>query len=643
VSTKSSTSRSSSAADALVDTLPGIGASTARALRSVGIRTAFDLVCTLPNGILDLRTPLMGEAIRAAAGKPIVVRGTVEKVSVVPMRGRRAIRVGVRSNGELVELWWFFMNAAARTLSGEIVAAGMATADPKKRVVRMAHPRTYPASRTGIEPVYAVPGLGSARVAAAIRDALPAIDDSFDPGQQPGFSQLLRAVHTPDGLDAHIAAREELRTRLARTEVAWLIARRLEREQSLTGVRAPRLIHKGDIQFPFALTAAQERAIDFIGERLTSDRPSRTLLTGDVGTGKTAVLLAAVARTIASGYRVAILAPTTILADQYMTALSGFNAAIAGKDNTADVIVGTHVLLSERVQIDRLGLVIVDEQHRLGVGQRMALVRKGEGAHLITVSATPIPRTLSLALRGEIASVHLDERPPGRTTPATIRQSVWPEEAIAEAVSAGDRVFVVCATIEDSEDGLAGASTRAKELGKRYRVGLVHGGIDDDDARETIAAFRRGEHAVLVGTSMLEVGLDVPDATLMVIDRAERLGLAQLHQLRGRVGRGSKAGTCILVHGELSDIARARLDALVRTSDGMEVARADLSLRGPGDLDGARQAGAAAGLRYLDPLRDEELARDVAEHPPAENPGLLRVFARLDALAIARGAREEAG
>lgn len=621
-----------------------------RALRALGIRSAFDLACTLPSGILDLRAPLMGEAIRAAAGRSIVVRGTVERVSVVPMRGRRAIRVALRSEGELVELWWFYMNAGARALSGEIIAAGMATADLKKKVVRMVHPRTVPALRGGIEPVYSVPGVASARVAGAMSGAIDTVDDAE-------FAALLRAVHLPTEIQAHLEARERLRKKLAWAEAAWLVVRRIERERAQLDVRAPQLTTAGVVNFGFALTASQERAIATLSDRLSSERPSRTLLTGDVGTGKTAVLLAAAARAIASGTRVAILAPTTILADQYLGALSalGVRVALAGRDTKgqteeADVIVGTHVLLGDKVRIARLGLVIVDEQHRLGVGQRMVLVNKGRGAHLITVSATPIPRTLSLALRGEIANIHLDERPRGRTTAATVARSDWPAKEIEDAIHAGDRVFVVCATIDDTDDGAPGAVTRAAELRKRYRtrVGLVHGRLKDDEARATIAAFRRGDHAVLVGTSMLEVGLDVPEATLMVIDGGDRLGLAQLHQLRGRVGRGSKPGTCVLLHqAVVSEVAEKRLQALIAASDGLEVARADLLLRGPGDLDGARQAGAAAGLRYLDPLRDEELARDAAERAPGLelDPDLSRMFARFDAQALSAGlsARDEAG
>jgi len=641
----------------------------------VGIREVFDLLCTLPSSSLDLRAPLTGSAIyeRASSSRvPFAIRGVVEKVSIVPMRGRRAIRVALRSDGQLVELWWFFLNQAARALAGEILVVGVASVDQKRHLVRMAHPRTMPASRAGgIEPSYAIPGVASARASSALRSIVEGITDveadALDPTGAPGLSALLRGTHAPASLEEYDASRAALRQRLAWAEAAWLVARRLERERASAGVRAPVLTgddRKVRDALGFPLTTAQERAIDEIAARLASDRPSRTLLTGDVGTGKTAVLLSAAARAVASGVQVAILAPTTVLADQYLGALeplvraTGARVAMVekGENADADVVVGTHAILSAGVRFARLGLAIVDEQHRLGVGQRLALSGKS-GAHLISVSATPIPRTLALALRGEIATSHLDERPPGRETPATetIPRARFAEvrQRIDGAVAAGERVFVVCATIEEGEDGGPGAIARAAELKKahRGRVALVHGGLDDDEIRASINEFRSGRAAILVGTSMLEVGLDVPEATLMVIDGADRLGLAQLHQLRGRVGRGARPGYCVLVHDDTpSDVARARLAALVDARDGLAVARADLALRGPGDLDGARQAGAAAGLRYLDPIADEDLARDAATRIAAIDlgeerwEGLRRVFARLDALSIARGvARGEAG
>jgi ATP-dependent DNA helicase RecG len=390
-----------------------------------------------------------------------------------------------------------------------------------------------------------------------------------------------------------------------------------------------------------------------ISSRLAGDRPSRTLLTGDVGTGKTAVLLAAAAQVASSGAQVAILAPTTILAEQYLAAMEPLRAIglRVGTDLDDQVVVGTHALLSERVKFRDLALAVVDEQHRLGVGQRLALVEKGSAPHLITVSATPIPRTLALALRGEIETVHLEERPRGRTTPTTrvLPRSAWPEvlSEIEATLARGERVFVVSARIEeDAEDARSGpgAIAREKELKKRFRSALlVHGAMPDDEARAAVSAFRSGDAKILVGTSILEVGIDVPEATLLVVDGADRFGLAQLHQLRGRVGRGDRAGRALLIHDpETSELAQKRLAALALASDGLAVARADLALRGAGDLDGARQSGEASGLRWLDPLADEDLAEPASRVVEAPTPALLRLFSRLDGVQK-KTARRDAG
>ncbi len=702
------------AADDSVSALAGLGPSTAKVLAEQGVRDVGDLVLSPPMAAIDLRAPASGEAVLAAALAPerraIAVRGVVEKVSIVPLRGRRAIRVALRSGDVLVELWWFFMAAGARALSGEIVAIGTPSVSlgdsRRQRTVRIAHPRIVKAGGPGenerIEAIYPFRGLPNAKVAQAIRDALGRLPlEDLEPlptsllGDAPPLASLLHDMHTPDAMDAHLLARDAVRARLATAEACWLVSRRLERERALSTLRAPKL--PPDLRgraalvraFGFTPTKAQERAIDAIGARLASDVPSRTLLTGDVGTGKTAVLLAAAAQAIAARSQVAIFAPTTLLADQYVDAAgplaralkarvvllprasadrAGFQRVVSlARAGEVDVVVGTHALLADEVAFSRLGLVVVDEQHRLGVAQRLGVVERGRAAsaqglapHLITVSATPIPRTLALALRGEIEAVHLDERPRGRRTPATalLPRPRFGEalERLRAALAEGGRAYVVCAnvdarTLDDGTvDPLAspGAKARAAELARALGddvVALVHGAMDDDARRRALTAFRRGEARVLVGTSLLEVGIDVPEATLMVVDGADRFGLAQLHQLRGRVGRGDRLGACLLVHPEpLADASRARLVALVESRDGLEVAKADLRLRGPGDLEGARQSGEASGFRFLDPLADEarigaayEAMRALlAENPTLEGAqlrGFRRALARFDALA----------
>jgi ATP-dependent DNA helicase RecG len=428
----------------------------------------------------------------------------------------------------------------------------------------------------------------------------------------------------------------------------------------------------------FELTAGQNEAIATIAKDLASARPMRRLLLGDVGTGKTAVALAAAAQCVAAGYQVAILAPTGVLAEQYMDAVgplaraTGASVALvtAGTSPLAplakgaiEVAVGTHALLGEGVRFARLGLVIVDEQHRLGVAQRVALVRKGGRPHLLTLSATPIPRSLALALRGELATSTLRERPRGRRP---VETELVPEAALPrvlselrDAAARGERAFLVCPRIEvseddDGEDGVPSAEQTARDLASSLapiRVALLHGGQKTEEQQAAMRAFRRGEAQVLVATTVVEVGVDVPEATRMVILGAERFGMAQLHQLRGRVGRGEHPGRCFLLHGALDPLAARRLEAVRTLSTGEEIARADLSLRGAGDLGGTRQSGVEDELLYLDPAcppawlsrLDADARRLLAEDPRLEAPehrGLALAVRRFrKALAV----RDEAG
>ncbi len=375
---------------------------------------------------------------------------------------------------------------------------------------------------------------------------------------------------------------------------------------------------------PFGLTGAQERAVKEIRDDLVSAHRMLRLLQGDVGAGKTLVALLAMASAVEAGRQAALVAPTEILARQHAERIAALAepaglrvAVLTGRDRPAerratvaameagevDIVIGTHALMQDEVVFRDLGLAVIDEQHRFGVHQRLALGRKGEAVDMLVMTATPIPRTLALASFGDMDISVLDEKPPGRKPIATRLVSIerldQVTDAIARAIAAGDRVYWVCPLVAESEAvDLAAAEDRHVELAAvlgEDRVGLVHGRMKGPEKDAVMERFQRGEVQVLVSTTVIEVGVDVAAATVMVIEHAERFGLAQLHQLRGRIGRGDKASTCLLLYkGPLGETAKARLETMRRTENGFEIAEEDLRLRGEGELLGARQSGMAA-------------------------------------------------
>jgi ATP-dependent DNA helicase RecG len=710
--------------DDTVNRAEGVGPAVGAKLGEQGVACVADLLWTLPVAWDDLRAPVgvaaALERARASAQDPLLpaprqcVRGVVKSATLVPMRGRRAVRVVIEEEGGhgTIDAWWFF--AAHGVLSvaqrgAAVLLVGRVRVREGKRAM-VPHPdlmRDEPAVR-GVRPRYACGGVPSGTLRRAIADVLPRTAPPPDPVPHeiaaregmPGVAPLLDAVHCAGASSAAAPdrapdeARRALVERLAWVEAFVRVWQRMMAESSWGDARAPVLARDGsavarlEAALGFALTAAQRRAIDSVARDLDSRVPMRRLLMGDVGTGKTAVALAAAAQCVAAGWQCALLAPTGVLAEQYADAAAVIERALgtrvvriaagmraaerrealaAAISGAAGLVVGTHALLEADVELARLGLVVVDEQQRLGVAQRLSLVRKGRRhetrPHLLSLSATPIPRTLALALRGELATSVLDERPRGRLP---VETTVLPRAAFAdvltqarEACARGERVFFVCPRIDDDDDEeeeqQLGAVARAERLRgdlSPAAVVVVHGAMPPEHRVRAMRAFRRGEAQVLVGTTVVEVGVDVPEATLMVVEGAERFGLAQLHQLRGRVGRGARPGRCVLLHDEpLGDLAAQRLETLARTSDGADIARADLALRGSGDLGGTRQSGDALDFAWLDPgdpPRWIERVESDARALLARDAGLLAPEHRALALAVRRFAvqlavREEAG
>jgi ATP-dependent DNA helicase RecG len=464
-----------------------------------------------------------------------------------------------------------------------------------------------------------------------------------------GRGLALRRVHLPedeDGLEALNAFRSPAHVRLITEELflfqLGLALRRKGRQARGTGIAfavtdTTREVVKRIL--PFHLTAAQKRVLREIAADMQAPHPMNRLVQGDVGSGKTIVALLAMVIALENGYQAAFMAPTEILAEQHFlnfkrllarcpytvelvsaTALGGRKQRSATLERLASgecrIAVGTHALIQEGVSFDRLGLAVVDEQHRFGVLQREELMRRGADVDVVVMTATPIPRTLALTAYGDLDVSVLDELPPGRTPIKTLLRAASERRAVIDLVrrevEAGRQAYVVYPLVSESEklEDVRAATQMAAEWQQALpdaRVGLLHGRLKGAEKEAVMAAFARGELQVLVATTVIEVGVDVPNATVMVIEHAERFGLAQLHQLRGRVGRGRFASVCVLVaHGRLSEEARARLDVMVRTNDGFVIAEQDLELRGPGDVFGTRQWGLPQ-FRAADLMRDRDL------------------------------------
>jgi len=543
-----------------------------------------------------------------------------------------------------------------------------------------------------IEPVYpltaGLPGRTLARAINAALDALPELPEWLEATtvaahHWPSFHDALRTLHKPQSPD-DIKPEGPTRTRLAYDELfarqcALRLRRAVRREEPGRAVHGDgRLKAKILASLPYAPTGAQSRAVAEIEADMATPAPMSRLLQGDVGAGKTLVAALAMARSVEAGFQSALMAPTDILARQHANTLlplletAGISAAVlTGRDKgkvraevmarlasgELQVVIGTHALFQDDVAFHDLALIVIDEQHRFGVSDRMRLVSKGFNPHLLAMSATPIPRTLALAVHGDMDISILDEKPPGRQPIRTVAMPENRADEVADAIAAarerGERAYWVCPLIEQSEAvDLAAVQDRYEILRERFGAGveIVHGKMSAASRDAAMERFRSGDAFVLVATTVIEVGVDVPEASIMVIEQAERFGLAQLHQLRGRVGRGGLRGSCVLLwRPPLGETAKARLDALRRNDDGFVIAEIDYKMRGAGDVLGVQQSGMPP-LRLVDPethnsmlmQADKEARLAIERDPQLAGPRgqaialALRLFGYEEAAALAR-------
>ena len=668
--------------------LRGVGPSMAEKLAARGLLTLQDLWLHLPRQYED-RTALT--AIRALQpGVAAQVEGKVEAVER-GFRYRPMLRVAIsdEARGTLVLRFFHFRAQQVAQFAPGARVRAYGTPRPGQHGLEMVHP-SYRILGEGehalgdaLDPVYPeIEGIGPANLRKLIGLALERLPDAealeLLPADAraalrlPSLREALLTLHRPPRDADVVALQTGVHPAQRRLALEELLAHQLSlRRQRIAlqqqGARAlrgkGRLVERLRKSLPFALTGAQERVYAQVREDLSQPKPMLRLVQGDVGSGKTVVAAMAALLAVEAGKQAALMAPTELLAEQHLNNLKAWLEPLdvrvcwlAGKvtgrarakaldevaSGEAQVVVGTHALMQEGVAFHDLALAIIDEQHRFGVHQRLALRDKGQHdavPHQLVMTATPIPRTLAMSAYADLDVSAIDELPPGRTPVTTIALAAErrPEliERISKACAEGRQAYWVCTLIDDSDEVVAQAAQSTFEALTlalpEVRIGLVHGRQKAAEKQATMRAFKQGELGLLVATTVIEVGVDVPNASLMVIENAERLGLAQLHQLRGRVGRGSAASSCVLLYqSPLSAMARERLDTLRRTNDGFEIAEKDLQLRGPGELLGTRQTGLAA-FRLADLARDADLLPRVhalADRLLQESPGVADAIVR---------------
>ena len=652
--------------------LKGVGEKKAEGLEIMGIRTVLDLLTHYPRRYLD-RTR-QTSIVEMKEHDEAMVLATVKRVQSRRTRQRRAmVDVDVFDGSSYLHVVFFNQPWRAKQLSVGTQAVFFGKMERYKGRPQMTNPVVdLVGDRTGkIVPIYAQSekaGLATWELAGFIEEALARAGPMADPLPEEWRDRLdvvdrtwaFRAIHNPESMAAAQAARRRLVVdELLRLQLALVMRKRaIEREsKGIRHVVDGELVRRFHDGLPFPLTGAQRRAIAEIAADLAGIHPMHRLLQGDVGSGKTLVAVTALLMAVQGGFQGAFMAPTEVLAEQHGLSvrhvlgrltvpdegtLTGdrplrveliTNRTAAGErsrilgglaDGTVDLLIGTHALLEEKVAFRALGVSVIDEQHRFGVEQRAALRGKGDDPDVLVMTATPIPRTAAMTVYGDLDVTVLDEMPPGRSPVVThwARGELEMAEAygrVESEVAAGRQAYVVCPLVEESEKVAAKAATvefarLSGEVWPGLRLALLHGQMPSKEKEAVMASFRAGELDVLVATTVIEVGIDVPNATVMIIEDADRFGMAQLHQLRGRVGRGGDQSWCYLLGAAATPDAEERLSAIERSTDGFELAEVDLEIRGEGTVLGTRQKG-QSDLKLASLRRDKEWvgrAREVA-------------------------------
>ena len=661
--------------------LKGIGPSIVEKLNSYGIFNLRDLCFHLPSGYQD-RTKVTQVIDLGSGDERLIKVNVISSQSLYRPRKMMILKCTDGSCPINIRFFYFHPSQARQLKAGaEIICFGKVSLS--RYGLEMIHPEyeliqpNHSPEQETLTPMYRVPkGVGQKKIRNFILAAMQRLDfeddfldiEKYDPSLNMNILDALKIIHNPTPAtnidDILPGGSHPARVRLLKEEMIafqagmTFLKRKQKRHHAVPLITEGSWSDEVKDNFPFALTKAQERVVAEVKEDISQEVPMMRLVQGDVGSGKTIVAALAAALAIDSSFQVAFMAPTTLLAEQHFVSLKSFFGKEASKvalltgstsvkarkkllqdieDQSVSLVVGTHALFQKGVSFPNLALIIIDEQHRFGVNQRLALRKKNDSEtsapHQLTLTATPIPRTLSMSVYANMDVSIIDELPPGRKP---IQTSCLPLsgktkliERILAATKNGSKAYWICPLIEESENLDLNAVMETYEDLKEYfsegRVGCLHGKLSSKEKQRQVQQFKDSETSVLVSTTVVEVGVDIPDADIMVIENAERFGLAQLHQLRGRIGRGSKESFCILLHKDkIGDISSQRLDVLVETQDGFKIAEKDLEIRGPGEIMGAQQTGIVP-MKYTNLVRDSQYlmgTKKVAEVICDENPEL---------------------